>query len=262
MKRKLGILSECLVGEDPTKTLEKIKKAGFDCFFTGTQDQEKAAELVAKAKELDMTCDFIHAPYKGINNMWLAGMNYLNIMNGMKHTVDIAAATGIPIVIAHVSSGWDAPEITELGLARFDELVLYATERKVVIAFENLRKVGNLAYFADRYENMEYVRFCYDCGHEHCYTKYVTWMDIFRQKMVATHIHDNHGRGEEKVGDPDEHLLPFEGNMDYERMIHKLDEYEFDGALVLEVTNRRHPEWTHEEFLATCYERIKKISEM
>ncbi|MBE6552987.1 MAG: sugar phosphate isomerase/epimerase [Ruminococcaceae bacterium] len=264
MKRKLGIICECIRGEDPVKTLDLIKAAGFDCFFTGTQDPDKVAAIVAHGKELGLTCEFIHAPFKGINTMWLAGLSYLPLMNGMKQAIDNAAANGVPAVIIHVSSGWDAPEITDLGLARFDELVLYATEKKVTIAFENLRKVGNLAYFADRYEKMEYVRFCYDCGHEHCYTKYVTWMDIFRNKLVATHIHDNHGRGDEAIGDPDTHLLPFDGTFNYEKMMRKLDEYNFEGALVLEVGNSRecYAQWTAEEFLATCFERIKKISEL
>ena len=87
-------------------------------------------------------------------------------------------------------------------------------------------------------------------------------MDIFRQKLVATHIHDNHGRGDDQIGDPDTHLLPFDGNMDYERMMRKLDEYNFEGALILEVNNSHHQDMSHEEFLTTCYDRIKKISEM
>ncbi len=262
MKRKFGITSECLIGEDPVKSLEKIKKAGFDSFFTNKYDAKEVNTLVQKASELGLTCEFIHAPFAGINNMWLAGMGYLEVMNGMKKAINAAASNGVPVVIVHVSSGWDAPEITELGLSRFDELVLYATERKVIIAFENLRKVGNLAYFVDRYEKMEYVRFCYDCGHEHCYTKYVIWMDIFRDKMVATHIHDNHGRGEKAEGSPDEHLLPFEGTVDYERVMRKLDEYSFGGTLMLEVNNCRYSHWSQEKFLAECYERVKKISEI
>lgn len=261
MKRKLGIVSECL-RIDPVEALDLIKKAGFDCFFTGKIDVETVSALVARGNELGLTCEFIHAPFKGINNMWLAGMDYLTVMNGMKQTIDTAAATGVPTVIVHVSSGWKAPEICDLGLARFDELVLYATERKVTLAFENLRMVGNLAYLADRYENMEYVRFCYDCGHEHCYTKYVSWMDIFREKMIVTHIHDNHGRGPEKIADTDTHLLPFEGNLDYEKMMRKLDEYNYQGSLTLEVANDRYKDLSHEEFLATCFERIKKISEL
>ena len=262
MKRKLGIIVECLKNTDSLHTLELVKEAGFDCFFTGSQSSERVAELVRKGQELGLTCEFIHAPFKNINSMWLAGMSYLEIMNGMKHSIDNAAANGIPTVIVHVSSGWDAPDITELGLSRFDELVLYAKSKGVIVAFENLRKVGNLAYFADRYEKLDNVRFCYDNGHEYCYTKYVSWIDIFRDRLVATHIHDNHGRDNIPVGDPDEHLLPFDGTFDFPDMMRRLDKYAYGGALMLEVFSGNCPEYTDEEFIATCFERIKRISEM
>lgn len=261
-KRKLGIISECIGQMDSIDALDLIRDAGFDCYFTGLIEDEKVGALVEKGRSLGLTCEFIHAPFRGINNMWLAGLDYLGIMNGMKEAIDTAAKHGIPTVIVHVSSSWNAPDINDLGLARFDELVLYATERRVTLAFENLRMIGNLAYFADRYENMEYVRFCYDCGHEHCYTKTVCWMDIFRDKMVATHIHDNLGRGDKREGDPDLHLLPFDGNIDYAKMMRKLDEYHFEGPLILEVSNRRYGEVEPKEFLADCYARICKISEL
>lgn len=264
MKRKLGIVSECIKEMDPVKTLDLIKATGFDCFFTGLKNPDDIRALVAHGREIGLPCESLHAPFKGINNMWLAGLDYLGVMNDMKRAVDSAAENEIPVVVVHTSSGWDAPQITDLGLSRFDELVLYATEKKVTLAFENLRKVGNLAYFVDRYEKMEYVRFCYDCGHEHCYTKTVRWMDIFKRKMVTTHIHDNFGRGDEPEGHPDLHMLPFEGNLDFEKMVRKLDEYGFAGSLNLEVGNDRHgyDAMTPEAFLATCYERAKKISEM
>ena len=47
-------------------------------------------------------------------------------------------------------------------------------------------------------------------------------------------------------------------------MMRKLDEYGYSGSLMLEVGQNR-PEYramSHEDFLATCYERIKKISMM
>ena len=263
MERKLGIISECLQGVPATEASPLIKEAGFDCYFTGIYQPNEVEKVKKVGDNLGLSCDFIHAPFKGINNMWLAGMDYLDIDRKMKTSIDAAAACGIPTVIAHLSSGWKAPEITDLGLARFDALVEYADARKVNIAVENLRKIGNLAYFVDRYENMPYVGYCYDFGHEHCYTKTVSWMDIFCKKVIATHIHDNFGRGEEKTEiSPDTHLLPFEGNIDYARIMRKLDEYEFEGSLVLEVNNARHREMSHQDFLATCFERIQRISKM
>ena len=84
--------------------------------------------------------------------------------------------------------------------------------------------------------------------------------------MIATHIHDNMSRPDyDESFDPDTHFLPFDGTCDYERMMRDLDKYGFEGALVLEVANTRKPEYKEmscEDFLATCYERLKRISEM
>lgn len=263
MKRKLGIITDCIAEMNPLDTLDLIKSTGFDSFFTGKIDIDTVRALKKKGDALGLDFEFIHAPFKNINSMWLEGDEYLEIYNKMTTTIDSASACGVPTVIAHLSSGWVAPEINDLGLKRYDSLVEYAQKKNVIIAFENLRKVGNIAYFVDRYKNVANVKFCYDNGHEHCYTKYVSMIDIFRYDIIATHIHDNMGRGREEVGDPDTHLLPFDGNFDYEKMIRKLDEYEYSGSLMLEVFN--HSEYKSmdpKDFISTCYDRIKKISEM
>ncbi len=268
MKRKLGIITECISGMSSLDALTLAHNAGFEAFFTGEIDNDTVAALKKKGDEYGMDFEFIHAPFTNINTMWLSGLDYLKIFNDMKATIDVAAANNVPAIIAHVSSGWKAPEVNDLGIARFDEIVLYAKEKGVIVCFENLRMLGNLALFVDRYDGMDNVRFCFDCGHEHCYTKTVKWLDIFTTKLFATHIHDNHSRPlNEKpiVPEPDEHLLPFDGTYDYEAMIRKMDEYGYTGSLMLEVFNARHPsymEMTPEEFIKTAYDRIKKISEI
>ena len=261
-KRKLGIICECIQGEDALITLERMKNAGFECFFSGAIQEERVRALKEKADSLGLEFQFIHAPFAGINAMWQEGDEYQKIWNGMTEAIASASACGVPIVICHVSSGWKAPEINELGLSRFDALVDFAEQRNVIVAFENLRKVGNLAYFVDRYEERDCVRFCYDCGHEHCYTKTVPWMDIFCHRTICTHIHDNFGRGWEKTGDPDIHLLPFDGNCDYRQMMRKLNEYDYAGSLMLEVNNHREPyrAMDPDAFLQDCYQRVSKIA--
>ena len=262
IKRKLGIFAECIHGLDSKNTLPLIKNAGFDCYATGVYELESCKELTEAGKALGLTCDFIHAPFSGINKMWFSGMDYLDIYEKIKQSIDTASACDIPTIIMHLSSGWDAPAINDLGLSRFDALVEYAAEKGVSIAFENLRKVGNLAYFADRYEKISNVGFCYDFGHEHCYTKTVKWMDIFTDRVIATHIHDNFGIKEKYEMKTDLHLLPFDGDIDYAKIMRKLDEYGYSGSLILEVGNSRHLTMKHEDFLADCYDRVKRISEM
>ena len=190
-------------------------------------------------------------------------MDYLGIFNGIKTSIDYAASAGVPAIIVHISSGWKAPEVNDLGLSRYDALVEHAIKKGVTIAFENLRKVGNLAYLTDRYASLDNVRYCYDCGHRYCFTPNIEWMDIFREKMIVTHIHDNFGLPAD-MSDADYHLLPFDGTFDYAGMMRKLDEYKYEGALTLEVGNAKeaYRNMSAEEFIKEAYSRIKKVSEM
>lgn len=262
MKRKLGIICECLRGTQSFDTLDYIKNAGFESVFTGHYNLPFAEKLKNKADKLGLEMEFIHSPFSGINNMWREGDAYKELYGKITESVDTAKALGINAVVLHVSSGWHCPEINDLGLSRFDALVDYADKNGVTVAFENLRKVGNIAYFFDRYEKRENVRYCYDCGHEHCYTETVCFPDIFKDKMIFTHLHDNFGRDKNDLeADGDIHLLPFDGNLDFAKMVAKLDEYNYCGSLMLEVNDSKY-EIKDEDFVKEAYKRAVKIAEL
>ena len=167
MNRKLGINIDCLVGVEEIDALDLVKAAGFETFFTNSYTNDIVAPLKKKADALGLTFEFIHAPYRNINELWVDGTGYLEVMEYMKESIDSAADNGIGMVITHVSSGWNPPPVNDLGLSRYDELVRYAKERGVILAFENLRLLGNLACLVDRYEKEDNVFYCFDCGHEH-----------------------------------------------------------------------------------------------
>lgn len=266
MKRKLGINSDCFYGIDDVSALEFISKAGFETFMTSRVDLESVSAIKKKADELGIEFSLIHSPFRGINNIWLEGEAYREVYDRIIESIDSAAACGVPAVVVHVSSGWNSPNVNDLGFSRFDAIVEHAASKGVILAFENLRMVGNLACLIDRYENNPYVRYCFDCGHEHCYTKTVSWLDIFTNKVVATHIHDNMGRPfDDKTTDRDAHLLPFDGTYNYHDMMQKFDRYGYEGPLMLEVFQFARSDYkamTPEAFMVTCYERIKRISEI
>jgi len=266
-ERKLGINTDCLQGRmDDLSTLELAHEIGFQTITTSLTQRDAVAELKEKADRLGVEFPFLHAPFRGINSMWLEGEDYRKVYDGMKEAVDSAAACGVGGVVVHVSSGWKAPMVNDLGISRYDSLVEYAAERGVTVLLENLRMVGNLTCLMDRYENMRNVRYCYDCGHEHCYTKTVCWPDIFTTKIVATHIHDNPGRPfDDKVSDYDMHWLPFDGTFNYHHMMQKLNQYGYEGPLVLEVYRTAREDYksmTAQAFLETCYERICRIAHL
>lgn len=267
MNRKSGINTDCLYGLlDEVETLRLAKSIGFEAFTTGIIDLREVSELKDEAEKLGMDFPFLHAPFSGINNMWIDGDAYKTIFGGMTKAIDSASACGVPAVVVHVSSGWNAPHVNDLGLSRFDALIDYAENKNVIVAFENLRMVGNLTCLMDRYEKNPFVRYCYDCGHAHCYTNPVEWLDIFTDKLIATHIHDNMSRPlGDKSTDPDSHWLPFDGTFNYHEMMRKLNKYGYSGPLVLEVFRGAREDYkklSPEQFMTTCYDRIIRMSNL
>ena len=262
---KVGIVCDCIKGEDVFVSLERIKKAGFDCIgidSTTSQDVDKVEKIGKKAEEIGLFVDFVHSPFSNINSMWLDSDDHVEVIEKIKKAIVAAKLAKSQNVIVHLSSGWNAPEICDIGLARFDRLVNYAKENGVKIAFENLRKVGNVAYFVDRYENNDSVGFCYDSGHEFGYTETVAFADIFKDRITCTHIHDNFGRVGPYKDDPDLHHIPFDGKINYKKMMRNLNKYSYAGALTLEVWNTRHKNMDPDAFLKMCYKRITKIAKM
>ncbi len=262
MERKLGINLEFQRGVDNLDAIGMLKDAGFTTFFTGPL--KNTCEVKDRAVALGMDFDFIHAPFGGINNFLLPGVAYLPLYHSIIECIDQAAAAEVDTIVMHVSSGWFPPELCDVALSRFDAVVDHAVTKGVKVAFENLRMVGNLAYIMDRYSKIPEVGFCYDNGHEHCYTETVPFLDLFGKRTLCTHIHDNHGRNpEDPWGDPDIHIVPFDGNCDYKLMMDKLNQYGYQGTLTLEVGKKApYQDMSAEAWLSMCYERLKKISEM
>lgn len=263
--QKFGVVANCLADKTECEALDLICATGFEATFSECNDPKTVYELRQKCDRLGIALEFLHAPFHGINNFWLPGDDYLELRRGIENSIDSAAGAGVPLVVCHVSSGWWPPQMCQAGLDRFDALVDYAGRKKVKLAFENLRKVGNLAAIMDRYEKNPDVGFCYDCGHEHCYTRTVRYMDLYADRLLCTHLHDNHGREKDDWGDPDEHLLPFDGNIDYADMMRRLRQADWQGTLMLEIYDDRRPDYLqmgNEAFLKTAYERLSRIAKL
>lgn len=263
MKRKFGIELECLRFENlPDGTvLEMIKDAGFDSVFSNKYDISAVTAIKEKADKLGMDVEFLHAPFRGVNDFWCAGLDYLPLKKTVTESIDSAAANGIPVVVMHVDSGWNPPPICDIGLNRFDALVEYADKKGVKIAFENIRNFGTLAAMMQRYRRVDAVGYCYDCGHEHCYTETVRFTDLFGDRILCTHIHDNVGR--DGRDDPDDHLMMFDGNIDYADMMARLRAVNYTGTLTVELEkNDRYASMSNGQYIKSAYERIVKISKL
>ena len=275
MGRDIGIFAGGLrrLGVSLEDEFKMLKEAGFTCYDVG--NAYNAKDVIEIGDKVGLKIASLHGPFMPkdlyCNDVWKPGTNGDIMVKLYKKAINTAAECNIPNVVIHFLANYAAPDINDLGLARMDDVVEYAISKGVILAFENLVRIGALAYAADRYEKIPNVRFCYDFGHAHCYPGYqnaptLQVLDIMTDRVVTTHLHDNMGytgtRDVKPAKDPDFHILPFDGSCDYAKAMAKLDEYGYRGALVLELGSGVRPELSAEEFVKLAYERAKRVADL
>jgi len=137
----------------------------------------------------------------------------LEAVDEIKRALDLAECVPFPILVLHVATSRDPdePRRWDAAFNSIEHLALFAKQRGVTIALENtpgeLPTPANLRRFLDQ-TRLTDVRFCLDVGHAHIGGGIGVALESMRERVVTAHIHDNHG-------EKDEHLLPFDGTIDW-----------------------------------------------
>ena len=258
--RKIGINTRPASGITDERFVELISELGFDSAFSDVNFGRKAlyniSDLLAKK---GIEHEYLHSSFSHINDMWLDNYAGECMFAELRDNIDCTAELNIPISIIHLSSGNNPPSISDIGRKRYAELVDYAAKKNVTIAFENLRKLANVAWAFEAFADAENVGFCWDCGHENCYTPTIEFMPLFGKKLISTHIHDNSG-----IKDADDHVLPFDGTYNFDRFAKHIKNSGYEGTLMLEVFRDKvfYKDVTPEEFVIKAAEKIKKLRAM
>ncbi|MBQ8357541.1 MAG: sugar phosphate isomerase/epimerase [Clostridia bacterium] len=258
--RKIGINYGAKGGLEPEDYAKTMRALGFDAVFTGTPAPERISVFGEAFAKHGIEWETLHAPFKNINNIWLEGEGGEAMIAQLLGAVDACVLAGVSILVVHLSSGLKPPSITDIGRKRFAELVEYAAKKNVRIAFENQRKLANLAWAFEAFEEAPNVGFCYDTGHEGCFTPGREYMPLFGQRLICTHIHDNSG-----VFDHDEHMIPFDGNLNFDRVTRQIRESGFTGSLMLEVLSGHthlYDDMTCEAYLEKAAAAVKRLRDM
>ena len=256
MLRKIGINSNAYGKLDIPYQVSLLKENGFDTTFTGSENP-RLDEWVSEVRKAGMDCDNFHAPFNKINDMWTAGeagdAMYARLADG----VDKCAKYGVPALIVHLSSGTNPPRVNDTGLDRFTSLVGYASSAGVKICFENQRMIGNIGCAFDYIPD---ARFCWDTGHEACFSPGRRYMNLFGNKLEALHIQDNHGEF-----DRDEHLIPGDGTIDFGRVARSISEAGYTGTIMLEIIRANsnfYENTTPEEYYRRAAEAARGLRDL
>lgn len=258
--REIGINLEVRLGICAIEFITQAKKFGFNTLFTNVPD-ERGLHIIANTLAANgMRYESIHAPFHHINDIWLDGEGGDVMLAEMMTAVDRCRTANVPVVVVHLSSGNNPPPISAIGLDRYTRLVEYAAKMGVKIAFENQRKPERIAWAFERFGRMPHVGFCFDCGHEGCFTPGVQFLPLYGDKVICTHIHDN-----DCTKGNDQHVLPFDGRLDFGRVSRQIRASGYKGPLTLEIhgqNSNKYDFMTLQAFLEKAALAIKRVRSM
>jgi sugar phosphate isomerase/epimerase len=211
-----------------------IKAVGFDGVLLWWNDEYADVDGTKYhhpelARRNGLFIENMHTPIIQNNCLWEDNIKGKDFEEILLDCINDCKRFEIPTAVVHITYGDNPPPYNQIGLDRIKRLVEVAEKKNVNIALENLQRPDYLDFvFANIHSNR--LGFCYDSGHENCYTKGTELLSQYGSKLMALHLHDNDGTD-------DQHLIPGEGSIDWGVVKKKLNETKYSGAIALEVTN-------------------------
>ena len=258
-----------------TQVIALLKKAGFSAVSPLWSPELDMHALTRCVKNHSMMIQSLHAPHKGIALLWEPDApSAADVHRRILRCLDACAQFQVPMMVIH---GWQGLLYTfpaePLDFRFFDSLVDYAQRLGVCIAFENLEGEEYLHALLTRYHNCPHVGFCWDSGHDHCYPHKTDFLQAYGHRLIMTHLNDNFGLRDPNgipSGKDDLHFLPYDGNIDWEYALRRLQSAAKQSILNFEIKIRSHSQaeadlpYTHfspEAFFFTAGQRARRIAD-
>ncbi len=253
---KKNIFFEYGFHSDVQNRARLIKEIGFDGVFLEWKENKEELEAIAQiVREEGLAIETIHLPFTLANSLWEDTEDGKTYYNQIKEGILTASKLNINTVIVHTIRGLFPPSISSIGLIRMQELVTLASEKQVHIALENIRKHEYIDYFFNNIHS-PWLRFCFDAGHANCFSQdieHFPWHK-YANKLICVHLHDNQGTS-------DQHLTPFQGNINWEKLMQELKDNHYPGPLTLEIVLKNTEGLDEREFLKAAKQAVDRLAE-
>ena len=181
-------------------------------------------EIAGTLRDHNLTLHALHAPAeRDFNPMHESSaplsicdperVRRLEAVDEVKRALDVAEYVPFRYLVQHVGGSRDVMDTRRFDAAfsSLEHLHVFAKERGVTLALENTP--GELAtpehlrqFIIDT--RLTGLRLCFDIGHAHLGDGVLASLEPMREFLATSHIHDNHGL-------KDEHLLPYEGTIEW-----------------------------------------------
>jgi sugar phosphate isomerase/epimerase len=137
-------------------------------------------------------------------------------MDEIKRAIEVAEHLPFRYLVLHLGVPNEAYDLRKFDAAftSIEHLNLFAKARGAQILLENipseLSTPERILTFL-QYTRLD-LKICFDTGHAHMTGGVQADFRTLQERIAAIHLHDNHG-------EKDEHLLPFEGEIDWAQTI-------------------------------------------
>ena len=179
----------------------------------------------------------------------------LDAVDEVKRALEVAERIPCRYLIQHMGHGRQSadPRKLDAAFSSLEQLSIFAKARGVTIALENTPDELGAPTSLQRFiadTHLHDLKLCFDTGHAHIEDGVGPGIDAVRERLVTAHIHDNHG-------EKDEHLLPYEGTIDWEAALAALANAPQPVALVLELKEQPGGKPTLDQIRAT-FDKLEK----
>lgn len=233
-----------------------IKDAGFNCVITSNDKKfnhqngtlEKEVNIFKKyglkPSTLHMAYDNNDLPY-----FFLKGFRGNKMERRLSNEVRLAKKYGFSCVIVHLGG---LP--SDVGVERLKRVLKVCHEQDTPIAIENLDYNDT---FFDVFKKIDdpYLKFCWDIGHNNCFSHGFDFIKEYGDKLIALHIHDNDGVH-------DLHTLNQFGTINWKKVAKQLASLDRDISLDYEIRVSPMAEKDEESFLKIVYEQACELENL
>lgn len=241
----------------PERQIELYSGLGFDSLFFSSGigvDFERIPALARRADRCGITLEAVHAPSRGLDAIWTDRERGETVLSELIRILGYCRDGSVDKLVIHTVISAETP-VTELGLDFWSRLEAVARAFGVHLCYENSCSAAHLDAVLEN--SHPYHGFCYDTGHENCYTPGADLLGRWGHRLLYTHLHDNFG-----ASAPDLHYLPFDGNIDWENTVRRLSAVGYGGTLNLELAclhSEDYRRMSFDAFVSLAYERLSVL---
>jgi sugar phosphate isomerase/epimerase len=192
------------------------------------RDPETVREIAAWFAGHQMKLHSLHAPTSRdfspgresgspVSVSDLERVRRLDAVDEIKRALEVAEKVPFEVMVLHFGGSRDSddPRRWDAAFSSLENLAIFARQRGVTLALENtpseMATPGNLRHFIEE-TRLPGLRLCFDSGHAQIDGGAVPAMETMGSLAITAHLHDNHG-------EKDEHLLPYAGTIDWEKLL-------------------------------------------